>query len=514
MPSDDEELLERFSRRLAEIESEIPETSLRKAGSVARVGRRRSAFPGWIGASLVAAVLVGLAVMGLRLWGLPGPTPSAPAVGQTAAPSSIAQAPSPDESLTPTSPSSPDSSAQPSTTPKPTNGPPVTPAPTPPPTTFPSVPTETPTAAPNVWIGPERIATEYYLEVSLAVDGDGFAHVAGTALRDGAFYLTNASGSWTRERLTTAPPEGYDGQPSIVIRDDGSLAIAFTRFTDLQCSFGCVPVDPQGIFLITNRSGTWSDSVRIIDGTAQEPSLQATDGGLDVAYSRGGGRDRTIEYAHAADEFDSWTITAVGEGQSPSLRIGADGLARVAYYLSPFGVRSLFYAAQTDSTEFVTERVPGEWRSDTTGSPPLLALDASDEPQIVFFNETESEPRCALSVRRTAGTWSDASIVFPEDEFCQLEAAGIATDGGGTLHVISDYNLTNMGVWYANEAGGEFRAERLRGLGGRSISDVPDGDSAIAVDGGGRPHILYVVLYSERRDDDGLWYGIGPAVER
>ena len=105
-------------------------------------------------------------------------------------------------------------------------------------------------------------------------------------------------------------------------------------------------------------------------------------------------------------------------------------------------------------------------------------------------------------------------MVFTEDEFCQLEAAGIATDDGATLHVISDYNLTSKGVWYANDAGGEFQAERLRGLGGHSISDVTDGDSAIAVDAGGRPHVLYVVLESERNEDDGLWYGIAPSVER
>ena len=369
-----------------------------------------------------------------------------------------------------------------------------------------------PTALPNEWIGPERIATASYQDVSLVVDAAGHGHVATATYRDGIFHLTNASGSWTRERLTTAPADGYDGELSTVIGDDGSLAIAFTRFAGLECSFGCNPVDPQGIFLVTNRSGSWSDPVRIIEGMVQEPSLQQTETGLHVAYSRGGGQDRTIEYAHAADEFDSWTITAVGEGRSPSLRVGRDGLARVAYYLRPYGARSLFYAAQTDSTEFVTERVPGDWASDTTGSPPLLALDPNDEPQIVFFNERQGEPNCgALSVRRTSDSWSDPSKVFPEDEFCQLEAAGIATDSTGTLHVMSDYNLTGMGVWYANDAGGQFRAEQLRDLGDSSVSDIPDGDSGIAVDSTGRPHVLYVVPeFGTPRQAIGLWYGIGP----
>jgi hypothetical protein len=68
-----------------------------------------------------------------------------------------------------------------------------------------------------------------------------------------------------------------------------------------------------------------------------------------------------------------------------------------------------------------------------------------------------------------------------------------------------------MGIWYANDAGGEFQARQLRGLGGRSISDVPHGDSGIAVDASGRPHVLYVVRLAEERDDNGLWYGVGPA---
>ncbi len=348
---------------------------------------------------------------------------------------------------------------------------------------------------------------------------------------DGAFYLTNASGSWTRERLTSAPTGGfvdglskYDGDPSIVIRDDGSLAIAFTRYDGLQCAFGCVPVDPQGIFLVTNRSGSWSEAVPIIEGRVQEPSLQATEGRLHLAYSRGGDEDRTVEYAHSADDVDSWTIETVGEGETPTLRMGRDGFARISFrvrYLGDdpanfYGFRNLYYAAQADSGEFVVERVPGDWRVYTQ---PLLTLGVTDEPQIVFFNRGDPTKSSnvlgdcgALSIRRTAGTWSDASVVFPEGESCALMAAGVATDSDGTLHVISKHNLTSMGVWYANDAGGEFRAQQFRDLGDHSISDIPDGDSAIAIDDSGRPHVLFVVSeFSPPRGDRGWWYGIGPA---
>jgi hypothetical protein len=514
MSDEDRELMERFNGRLAAIEAEIPEPPrpyAQRASSVTRGGGEQRSRYGWISALVVAIAALAVTVILLRSLPGPNPEPSAPAVGNTAVPSPITHTPSPAITL-PLPTAAPDATHRPGTTP--TLAPSTPPITLPSPTTSASAPTDTATPEPTGWIGPDRVAAEHFEEISLAVDANGFAHVAAATWEDGSFYLTNSGGSWTREPLTTPPIGGYDGEPSIVIRPDGSLAVAFTRFGGLQCSFGCIPVDPQGVFLITNQSGSWSDAERFIDGRVQEPSLQATQGRLHIAYSRGADLERTVEYAYAEDGVETWTASVVGPGRSPSLRIGRDGLARLAYTLRPFGQRSLFYAEQTGSNEFVTERVPGGWVADTTGSPPLLALDPADEPRIVFFNETEGddEPSCALSIRRAgSSSWSEPSEVFREDEFCQLEAADAAVDSSGTVHVISDYNLSSMGVWYANDAGGEFQARRLRGLGGHSISDVPDGDSEMALDDLGRPHVLYVVLESERGADDGLWYGIGPA---
>lgn len=373
---------------------------------------------------------------------------------------------------------------------------------------------------PGGWIGPERIATEHYEFVRLVVDGNRHAHVAAVT-GDGISYLTNEGGSWTREQLTRVAGDGYDGEPSIVIRDDGSLAIAYTRFGGLACSFGCVPVDPQGIFLVTNRSGSWSEAVRIIEGRVQEPSLQATEGRLHLAYSRGdelkgsleyGDEDRAVAYAYSADDTETWTMEAVGEGWAPGLRMGRDGLARISFDVLCCGDGNFNYAAQADSGEFVIERVPGDWAAST----PLLALSATDEPQIVFFNDIEqSDPSCgALSVRRTAGTWSDASAVFPEEEWCGAKAEMVDTDSAGTLHVVSWYDVSGPGVWYANDAGGAFRALQLREP-VNTIDDRPGGGSAMALDDRGRPHVLYDVHEfdsdsPDQPDEDGLWYGIGP----
>ena len=62
----------------------------------------------------------------------------------------------------------------------------------------------------------------------------------------------------------------------------------------------------------------------------QETYLQATPGivgpgRLHLAYSRGGNGERTVEYAHSANEGgDSWTIETVrGEGRAPACCWGA-----------------------------------------------------------------------------------------------------------------------------------------------------------------------------------------------
>lgn len=365
----------------------------------------------------------------------------------------------------------------------------------------------------NEWIGPDRVTGDYFVELSMAVDTDGHVHIAGAYWGDdGIWYLTNASGSWTRELLTSAPADGYDGEPSLVIRDDGSIAIAFSRFGGLFCAFGCNPEDPQGIFLVTNRGGSWSEAVRIVEGRVEEPSLVAAGDRLHLAYSRGD-EDRTVEYAVSDADAATWTSAIVGEGRAPSLQVAGDGLARIAYQNFGPGRGDLHYAVQAVSGEFVVELV----EIDGYASEPLLALSPTDEPHIVFFNgiEDQDDPMCgALSIRQTAGAWSDASIVFEgADHFCSLRAQMIDTDSAGTLHAISPNDLSGDGVWYANDSGGEFRALQLRDLGPHSYSDVPDGPSGIAVDDGGRPHLVYIIGSWEEvpRGEVGVWYGIGPA---
>jgi hypothetical protein len=108
--------------------------------------------------------------------------------------------------------------------------------------------------------------------------------------------------------------------------------------------------------------------------------------------------------------------------------------------------------------------------------------------------------------------------VFEGDEFCQVSAETMDADATGALHIVSLYDPSGAGVWYANNTAGEFRAQQLRQP-KVFTDDGPRGVSAIDVDDVGRPHIVFQVWEAGTYDDetegnpedDGLWYAIGPA---
>jgi len=489
---DDEELRARFNERLAGIEDHIPDPPDRHS----RVVRRSTSLAGqppvrprsWVASSALLIALVLMAVIAIQLVPSSDPTPSSPVAGHSPESSPTAQTRSPGlTSPTPTAPSSPRSSPSPA-------------GPTP--------------LVPGLvgWVGPERIATEHFDFARLVLDTDGYAHVAAAA-RNGLFYLTNQSGVWTSERVSSTVGESYDGEPSIVIEGDASPAIAFTRFGRLRCTVVCEPTGSEGIFFVRRQVGGWPEPALIVGRQRQEPALKSADGRLHLAFSRGDFNSRSIGYATETDE--EWTTDEVANGRSPSVQIGSDGLARISFVADG----KLYYAAQDGGGLFEMELVPGDWNATS----PLLVLDGVDDPEIVFYNDIEQQdPSCgALYLRRTqAGTWSGGSRLFADDEFCHLIAEDIDRDTDGALHVISLYDESGPGVSYATNAGGSFRAVRIREP-GRTTDDGPRSASALSVDGAGRPHVLFTVSEAGAYeidegevppDVDGLWYAVGPSM--
>lgn len=241
MSYDDDELLARFNNRLAGIENEIPsprETDLRGAGSMTHLGRQRRMVPGWIGATVVAAGLVALAVIGFRLWGPPGPAPTAPAVGHTARPST---APSP--TYTPARSPSPSTSTS-APTPSPTSPlmPPATRSPSQSPTAIPT-PTEPPSA--DVWRRVAEWPIPRFHVAAVLAGGPGFVAVGydaddslpcGELTVDGRIWTSSDGEHWTESR-----PEALAGLSlRRAVNADGTF-YAFGQVGDSNCSVDYQP---------------------------------------------------------------------------------------------------------------------------------------------------------------------------------------------------------------------------------------------------------------------------------
>ena len=423
---------------------------------------------------------------------------------------------SPSASPEPTAPTSTPPEATDSPSPAPTDGEPspspagptASPAPTPTAAAQPT-PSFAPTTVPGSWAGPERISERAYDELSLVVDGQGMAHAA-ARLGDGIFYLTNAGGSWTRERISRPPQAqdeedvGYvDREPSIAIDADGSLWVAFTRMFDFE-NFGPYP---EGIYLVTNRSGSWSSAVQLVGDTANSPSLKVRGGHIFFAYVDGRSSDAYDPSArypvrYGTDLGGSLAFTRVARhGDLPQLELDTDGRPHILFASgaslgNPDGLSYALGAAPSGS--FTVEHLPG-----TTGNErrAALAVDQSADAHAVWnlWPEDAAGPSVSYA-RRADGSWSSPEELMRDAGIQSAIAADPARPG--VLHVGVG---GEAGVWYLTDRRGSFQSERL------SRQEVLSLD--LAVDGGGRPHVLFMTGIDEGDVVTGhqLWYGTGPA---
>ena len=117
----------------------------------------------------------------------------------------------------------------------------------------------------------------------MAVDAHGFAHVVARG-DTGIWYLTNKSGSWTRERLTTDyVQDGYHFRaisPLITIdRSVGKLVAVYQLVSDVDCDPGCFQFE-----YITRTGTNWSSPRGIGEIMPRGPLSIAARGG-DIAIA-------------------------------------------------------------------------------------------------------------------------------------------------------------------------------------------------------------------------------------
>jgi len=321
------------------------------------------------------------------------------------------------------------------------------------------------------------------------VGGVGAVHVvaAGSGSQNrGIWYVTNGSGQWIAERLTTLPTgsadrEEYDGEPSIALAADGSVWIAFTRWECRECA----PNPSEGVFVMGNPSGSWSDPVRVAKAQSNSPSLDARDGAVHLAYAFGmlpvpGPEEYPTFYG--TDAGGGWTFREVaGNADYPQLSVGPDGLVQVLHL--NMGVR--LATAESPSSAFAVESVYGdgnEWG-------PLLGTDTDGRP-VAAWTSVANENEVFYS-SRFSGSWSPPVAVM--DGVLQ----GLVVDGAGTAHLIASSEAGGLVYTIGRDAFAEpvslFAGDATR--------------AAMAVDPSGRPHVTFTV--GSPPGERGIWYMAG-----
>jgi hypothetical protein len=428
----------------------------------------------------------------------------------------------PATSLPPLTSSSPDAPPTPTVTPSPSLSPSPSPSaptnarPTAHRTLEPGVaspsPARTPrpcaSAAPDAdrWIGPELISTDDYSDLSLVVDDDGIAHAA-AVLGDGIVYLTNKSGSWTHERLTR--PDGRDSTPSIARDADGSLYVAFTRWLPEGPDYcppdtsECFGPGPEGIFYVTNSSGTWSEEVPLGEAGRSNPSLQVRDGRMHLAYVDGqlmDDLDGPVPVGYSTNSDGSWKDQRIGDSyDAPQLQLSPDGRAHMAYWghEEEFGGASwalrVWYAVIDPATGAlsVEELPPVPRPSEISIADIALALDQGGSPHVFANLWSRSGGIHRWAIEGTA--WRRVTVT--DGDVIEVSAA---IDAGGAAHLLVSGGMCTS---HLTDRAGQLRFRDLA---------TERASGGIAVDAAGRPHVLFM-LYDARGSE--LWYGIGPAAE-
>lgn len=234
-----------------------------------------------------------------------------------------------------------------------------------------------------------------------------------------------------------------------------------------------------------------------------DPSLAVRGGRFHLAYAGDQSAEGAGGVHYLTDAAGSPADEQVARrGSDPHLRLGADGRPRILF-LEEDGLRLAIGTQSNGSFDVVDgpSGTDGVWN-------PALALDGGDRAWAAWG--ASDDLAVHVSSFDTNGEWSS-----PEEVLRGGSLGGFDVDNEGNVHVVTlplfhDDRQPDIlgGVWYATNRTGDFVLEQLRSYRAELDSGV-NFPSAIAVDGAGRPHIVFRWL--ELRDADGLHYVVGPS---
>jgi len=183
------------------------------------------------------------------------------------------------------------------------------------------------------------------LYTSLAVDGEGFAHIAYYRIWDDQYsealrYATDRGGTWAVQTPDPAAPIAY--HTAIHVRDDGAVTIAYrdvvhadpARDDDPFC-VNDEPCDAALALAVADAKGNWTiEHVEVGGSLGWDPAMAADAvGTIHLAYPS---LDPSDDLRYARGRPGAWSIEAVEQegrvGQATAIAIDAAGAVHIAYH--------------------------------------------------------------------------------------------------------------------------------------------------------------------------------------
>jgi hypothetical protein len=280
----------------------------------------------------------------------------------------------------------------------------------------------------------------------------------------------------------------WDTDPSIALDASNRVHIAFDRsLFESDCADGpCT----YGVWYVTNRSGAFSAPKRISAAGLSGTSIKVYAGAVYIAYGRYtyGPSDGELPSWHdsvylATNASGSWRSTRVEEyGSTPSLRIGTDGKARVAFRSAEGWIG--YSDVGSGSTAYLS-----------SGHRPSLALDAANRPRIAWTGDEFAGSSGTRVARRSSTGWSVRTLTARTDS----SGPAIAVDATDKTHVLLAPD--GGGIHYYTDQSGAWVSTAL------TSTLISTGKVSLRIDPANRP----VVMFAARSGTSyGLYYARRP----
>lgn len=237
--------------------------------------------------------------------------------------------------------------------------------------------------------------------IRMAVSPTGTIHVVFTT-DEHAYYVTNASGSWVRERVDV----DFGNQAVIAVDANGKVHIAYG-----QClNDGSGWCDGEGIYYKSNATGTWTTE-RITDLQLDRAESIVTDaaGKAHIVVQRTGLYDDRLEMGpvglyYLTNVSGSWVRTPVATlGRMGRLGVDANGAVHVVYRIERDSKPGIYYATNES----------GVWVRSTAvreaATYPEMALDSRGVVRLAFMR-LAGDPGVYYA-HNARGSWSHLELM-------------------------------------------------------------------------------------------------------